>query len=250
MQRDLRHVAPAGHYAALRLGFFSPEEELNTFPAAWIDHYTVNGLALHDPLMRWIYSGSGARRWSDLGLPDPMGGPVRLLPDSACRYGAVVCVTADEDRPRRTFGYFARADRELTDGELRELEATLRAVHFHETEAEQAPDPRPDRGAAAAVARNAAQGDRPCAGHLRKCGEGAAEKCYVPDGCAHTCSGRLDRGAAGAAEISAGRIGNPHEGYHRPFNGAGQHGELRGVHRQLCARAGGRIRLLCHDELR
>ena len=39
-------VAPAGHYAALRLGFFSPEEEINTFDPDWIDHYTVNGLAL------------------------------------------------------------------------------------------------------------------------------------------------------------------------------------------------------------
>jgi aldose 1-epimerase/LuxR family transcriptional regulator len=53
------------------------------------------------------------------------------------RYGAVICVTADEERPRRTFGYFARADRELTSGELAELEASLRAAHFHDPEDEQ-----------------------------------------------------------------------------------------------------------------
>ena len=129
-------LAPAGHYAALRLGFFSPEEELNTFSPDWIDHYTINGLALHDPLMRWIYSGSGTRRWSDLMLPDPMG-VLEAYAAFGMQYGAVVCVTADEDRPRRTFGYFARADRELALGELKQLEATLRAAHFHDPEVDQ-----------------------------------------------------------------------------------------------------------------
>lgn len=122
-------IAPAGFYAAVRLGFFSPEEELNAFDPDWVDHYTINGLALHDPLMRWVYSGSGARRWSALPVPDPM----RVLEAYAAfgmTYGAVVCVTADEARPRRTFGYFARPDRELTDAELSDLETTLRALHF------------------------------------------------------------------------------------------------------------------------
>ena len=41
------------------------------------------------------------------------------------RYGAVVCVSSDEARPRRTFGYFSRADRELSQSELEELEARL-----------------------------------------------------------------------------------------------------------------------------
>lgn len=130
-------VAPAGYYVALRLGFFSPEEESNSFAPSWIDHYTAKGLALHDPLMRWIYSGCGAIRWSELLLPDPMG-VLRSYARYGMTYGAVVCVTADEERPRRTFGYFARNDREMTRTELAELEATLRAVHFHEAEEEQA----------------------------------------------------------------------------------------------------------------
>lgn len=122
-------LAPAGHYAALRLGYFSPEEESSTFATEWVDHYTINGLALHDPLMRWVYSGSGARRWSELALPDPM----KVLEAYAAfgmTFGAVVCITADDARPRRTFGYFARSDRELTNAELSDLETTLRALHF------------------------------------------------------------------------------------------------------------------------
>jgi aldose 1-epimerase/LuxR family transcriptional regulator len=121
-------IAPAGHYAAVRLGFFSPEEELNTFAPEWIHHYTVNGLALHDPLMRWVYSGSGARRWSALHLPDPMS-VLASYGTFGMPFGAVVSVTADDARPSRTFGYFARNDRELTDSEIADLEATLRALH-------------------------------------------------------------------------------------------------------------------------
>lgn len=128
-------LAPAGFYAALRLGYFSPEEELNHFSPAWTDHYTINGLALHDPLMRWIYSGSGARRWSALDIPDPVG-VLTAYQAYGMRFGAVVCVTANEERPRRTFGYFARSDREFTPAELSELEGLLRAAHFHEEEPE------------------------------------------------------------------------------------------------------------------
>ncbi len=124
-------IAPAGYYVALRLGFFSPAEELNGFAARWIDYYTINGLALHDPLMRWIYSGSGAQRWSELRLPDPMG-VLKSYAAFGMPFGAVICVTAEEDLPRRTFGYFARQDRELTQAEMTELEALLRAAHFQE----------------------------------------------------------------------------------------------------------------------
>jgi len=129
-------IAPAGYYAALRLGFFSPEEELNTFAPRWIDHYTINGLALHDPLMRWIYSGSGAQRWSELSLPDPIG-VLSSYGAFGMPFGAVICVTADEDHPRRTFGYFARQDRELTRTEMTELEASLRAAHFQDPDGDQ-----------------------------------------------------------------------------------------------------------------
>jgi DNA-binding CsgD family transcriptional regulator len=129
-------IAPAGHYAAVRLGFFSPEEESNTFSQDWINFYTVKGLALYDPLMRWVYSGSGARRWSDLSLPDPMQ-VLKAYAEFGMPHGAVVSVTADAARPTRTFGYFARSDRELTGSELSDLEATLRALHLGESDDEQ-----------------------------------------------------------------------------------------------------------------
>jgi aldose 1-epimerase/LuxR family transcriptional regulator len=126
-------IAPAGFYVALRLGFLSPEEEINSFRPDWIDSYTARGLALHDPLMRWIYSNTGAARWSTLSIDDPLG-VMAAYSEYGLRYGAVVCVSSDEARPRRTFGYFSRADRELSQSELEELEARLRSLHFHTTQ--------------------------------------------------------------------------------------------------------------------
>lgn len=125
-------IAPAGFYVALRLGFLSPEEELNTFSPDWIDFYTARGLALHDPLMRWIYSNGGAARWSALTIDDPAG-VMAAYASAGMRYGAVVCVSSKESRPRRTFGYFSRTDRELNQAELDELEGRLRSLHFHST---------------------------------------------------------------------------------------------------------------------
>ncbi|MBD3764122.1 MAG: autoinducer binding domain-containing protein [Rhodobacterales bacterium] len=130
-------LAPAGFYVALRMGFFAPEDELNALPPDWVDHYTVNGLALFDPLMRWVYGGHGTMRWSDLRLSDPRG-ILSAYAAHGLRFGAVVCVSAQESRPRRSFGYFARSDRELTEAELAALEAHLRAAHFHD-EAEAPP---------------------------------------------------------------------------------------------------------------
>lgn len=129
-------IAPAGFYVAVRLGFLSAEEEINTFRPEWIDLYTARSLALHDPLMRWVYSNGGVARWSGLEIDDPM----RVLDAYAMagmRYGAVVCVSANEARPRRTFGYFSRSDREMTDTELQELEARLRMLHFETAEQEE-----------------------------------------------------------------------------------------------------------------
>lgn len=134
-KEEFVQVAPAGFYVAVRLGFYSPEEMLNEFPADWVDHYTIHGLALHDPLMRWIHSGRGAQRWSELDLPDPLR-VMQAYADFGMPYGAAICVAADEERPRRTFGFFARSDRELTDEEMSRAENALRAVHFHQESTE------------------------------------------------------------------------------------------------------------------
>lgn len=126
-------LAPAGYYLALHLGFYAPAEERNTFPGHWVDHYTHSGLAPLDPLMRWCHAHSGVARWSTVALPDPM----RVIPAYHAYgfvFGAVVSIPRSDDRPRRSFGLFARADRELREEELAELHAALMELHVDDQE--------------------------------------------------------------------------------------------------------------------
>lgn len=121
-------LAPAGYYLALNLGFYAPQEELNTFPVAWVDHYTQAGLAPLDPLMRWCYGNSGFARWSAVCLPDPANA-LSAYRDHGMAFGAAISVPWVESRPRRSFGLFARSDREYLDSEMRELLGAVVLLH-------------------------------------------------------------------------------------------------------------------------
>ncbi len=121
-------IAPAGCYIALWLGFYAPEEELNTFPAAWIEEYTVRGLALDDPLMRWAYGNEGVIRWSELAPLDPAN-VLRSYAAHGLTFGAVACIPGESEHPMRSIGFFARSDREFTDEEMQKLHDELLADH-------------------------------------------------------------------------------------------------------------------------
>ncbi|EBA04664.1 MAG: LuxR C-terminal-related transcriptional regulator [Paracoccaceae bacterium] len=121
-------LAPAGFYVAARLGFYAPEEEINSFPQAWVDHYTVMGLAVQDPFMRWVYQNEGTVRWSELDLPDPAGVQQAYI-EHNLRYGCLVSVLdALSGAPTRSFGIFARNDREFKTSELAKLQQSLRGA--------------------------------------------------------------------------------------------------------------------------
>ncbi len=121
-------LAPAGHYIAIRLGFAFPLAEENALPASWVDHYTRNGLMLDDPVIRWAYDNTGAIRWSEIATPDPRG----VLP-AARRFGlnfglVAVCGGVDPE-VQRSFGSFAREDREFTDLEIALIARKLVKMH-------------------------------------------------------------------------------------------------------------------------
>jgi len=83
---------------------------------------------LHDPVIRWIYANTGAIAWSAIDLPDPM----RVLDQAqtfGLRYGvAVACL--DENRAgQRSFGTFARSDREFERAEIDALHAYVVKLH-------------------------------------------------------------------------------------------------------------------------
>jgi LuxR family transcriptional regulator len=121
-------LAPAGHYIALRLGFTFPLHEDLSLPDLWVELYTRRGYMMDDPVTRWAYANVGAIRWSAIDLPDP-----RAILDKArvfgMAYGAVVSVADEAADGQRSFGYFARSDREFTDSEIDRLARRLRRMH-------------------------------------------------------------------------------------------------------------------------
>lgn len=121
-------LAPAGYHLAVRVGFAFPELEHNALPLAWIHRYTRDGLMLYDPVIRWIYANTGSIRWSSIELDDPRG-VIELAEDHGLKFGVAVSVFDSDNLGLRTFGTFARADREFSDSEILELEAKLSALH-------------------------------------------------------------------------------------------------------------------------
>lgn len=126
--QDLAVLAPAGHYIALRVGFAFPLEEVNALPAAWVEHYTKQRYMLHDPVIRWFYSSSGAVRWSQIKIDDPLG-VMRQAREFGLRYGVAICIFDGNAEGQRSFGSFARHDREYDDAEIALLTARLNRLH-------------------------------------------------------------------------------------------------------------------------
>lgn len=124
----IAQLAPAGHYISLRIGFAVPVEEINELPPDWVQHYTENGYLLFDPVVRWVYANVGAIRWSELSDSDPR----RILMQAksfGMPYGVAISVFDGNKQGQRSYGTFARADREFDDLEIRVLQAYLTRRH-------------------------------------------------------------------------------------------------------------------------
>jgi LuxR family transcriptional regulator, quorum-sensing system regulator SdiA len=125
---ELRDLAPAGFYVAIRIGFAFPMVELNHLPASWVREYTASGLMVHDPAMSWAYKNTGTARWSDLVASDSLG-VLDLAKDHGLEFGAVVSCTDRNDASQRSFGLFCRSDREYEAGELASLSERVTQYH-------------------------------------------------------------------------------------------------------------------------
>ena len=125
---EFAFFAPAGFYIALRVGFAFPSEEHNAMPPRWVDRYTARGYMLYDPVIKWVYENSGAARWSETGLDDPRG----ILAEArthGLNFGVAVCCTDSSGTGQRSFGSFARSDREFDDAEIQILIARMDRLH-------------------------------------------------------------------------------------------------------------------------
>jgi len=125
---DISALATAGYYLALRVGFAFPMEEVNALPQDWVDHYTRNRFMLHDPLIRWVYAHSGAVRWSEIDIPDGRQ-ILKQATEHGLRFGVAVCCYDDSSEGQRSFGTFARSDREFEAAEVARLEDAVLRMH-------------------------------------------------------------------------------------------------------------------------
>ncbi|SFC87196.1 transcriptional regulator, LuxR family [Tropicimonas isoalkanivorans] len=128
----LELLAPAGFHVAVRVGFAFPEYEWNTLPLAWVHLYTRDALMLHDPVTRWVYENVGQVKWSELVADDPKG-VLALASTYDLRFGAAVCVMNEDEPGIRTYGTFARDDRDFTADEMKALYDCLRDLHQTES---------------------------------------------------------------------------------------------------------------------
>lgn len=125
---DVVHLAPSGHYIALRIGFAFPMEEVNAFPQDWIDHYTKQRFMLFDPMVRWAYAQTGFCRWSENTMDDPKK-VIAQARSFGLRYGVTVAVMDKGSAAQRSFASFTRPDREFTDLEVKLLHAFITRRH-------------------------------------------------------------------------------------------------------------------------
>lgn len=125
---EIASLATSGYYIALRIGFAFPLADYNALPASWVEHYTQKNYMLADPVMHWLYQNSGAVRWSQIKLADPRG----IMADAAgfgLHYGVAISFDDPGPKGQRSFGTFARPDREFTDDEIDRLQKILHDLH-------------------------------------------------------------------------------------------------------------------------
>ena len=121
----LGQLAPAGYLIALHIRFATALIKFQTYPDAWIDHYTAQAYQLRDPMVAWGFSMEGSVRWSALGIPDTFG----IMDEAAAyglRYGACVACGPISSR---TIAGFAHGEREFRDDEIERLEAGVLRLH-------------------------------------------------------------------------------------------------------------------------
>lgn len=124
-------LADAGFYIALHAGFSFPRQEINRLPPAWVEHYTVFGLLVHDPVMRWFYDNVGAIRWSKITLPDPKE-VMRAAVDHGLTNGVAISILGDAGH--RSYANFFRRNLPFTDLQIVHLFDIVKFLHDGDTQ--------------------------------------------------------------------------------------------------------------------
>ncbi|MCK0094179.1 autoinducer binding domain-containing protein [Yoonia sp. F2084L] len=119
----LNQLAPAGYALGFHVEYTTPKFVFQTYPKAWLDYYSSNGLIMMDPMVAWGFENAGGKRWS--GLEDPAG-VLKMAGEYGMKYGVVIAAVSGDSR---SIGGFAHPDREFTDDEIAQLEADVVLIH-------------------------------------------------------------------------------------------------------------------------
>ena len=117
-------MSPAGYALALHIHFTTPTFLLQTYPKAWTDYYSQNGLVMSDPTVAWGFENTGTVLWSDLA--DASNPVLKASADHGLVYGVTCAV---ETGKSRSLCSFSRSDREFTDGESADLADHVAELH-------------------------------------------------------------------------------------------------------------------------
>jgi LuxR family transcriptional regulator len=84
---------------------------------------------LNDPVIRWVYANTGSIRWSEIPISDPMNvlGQARQF---GLRYGVAISCFDNNADGQRSFGSFARLDREFDRAEIALLSDYVTRLHL------------------------------------------------------------------------------------------------------------------------
>ena len=121
---SLHGLAGAGYALGLHIEYTTPKFMFQTYPKAWLDYYSQNGLLMTDPMVAWGFEHTGSCRWSDLDDP---AGVMAKASEYGMKYGSVYATA--EGGPTRSIGGFARSDREFTDEEQVTLAQLVDTLH-------------------------------------------------------------------------------------------------------------------------
>ncbi len=116
-------LAPDGYALGLNIAYTTPRFMFQTYPKAWLDHYSRNGLLMTDPMVAWGFEHKGSARWSSLDDP---AGVMQQAADYGLKHGVVIVEVSEDDR---SICGFANGKAEFTDAEIAELAENVSALH-------------------------------------------------------------------------------------------------------------------------
>lgn len=121
----LKERASAGYAIALHIRLVTPAYLFQTYPKAWIDHYSQSGYVMRDPTVQWGFENTGVIGWSDLVANDPDG----ILAEAAA-YGMTFGFTYVIDRhDSRSLSSFTSTKRMFTNDEIDGICARVDDMH-------------------------------------------------------------------------------------------------------------------------